>query len=131
MMKPDQENEFDNQDDYSNNEDTAHQFGEADSANFNERQFEETVAYGQSDSETLPDSNTDTARFNSDEQNDAVNEREDDVYENAENNDTNVNQQPLTTQGDSAELEENLGGTTNLTLDQLKKEHDPEGRNNG
>jgi hypothetical protein len=32
------------------------------------------------------------------------------------------NQLPLTTQGDAAEKEENLGGTTNLSLDQLKEE---------
>jgi len=30
--------------------------------------------------------------------------------------------QPLTTQGDATEQEENMGGTTNLSLDQLKKE---------
>jgi hypothetical protein len=35
------------------------------------------------------------------------------------------NQQPLSTQGDSEEKEEQLGGTTNLSLDQLKKEGDP------
>jgi len=29
--------------------------------------------------------------------------------------------------GDAAEKEENLGGTTNLSLDQLKKEGDPQG----
>ncbi|MGN6639201.1 MAG: hypothetical protein ACTHJ8_09840 [Mucilaginibacter sp.] len=34
-------------------------------------------------------------------------------------------QQPLSTQGDSEEKEEQLGGTTNLSLDQLKKEGDP------
>jgi len=31
---------------------------------------------------------------------------------------------PLTTQGTQEEIEENLGGTTNLSLDQLKKEGD-------
>ncbi len=34
-------------------------------------------------------------------------------------------QQPLTTQGDSGEKEEQLSGTTNLSEDQLKKERDP------
>jgi hypothetical protein len=38
---------------------------------------------------------------------------------------TNKDQQPLSTQGDAAEKEEQLGGTTNLGLDQLKKEGDP------
>jgi hypothetical protein len=33
----------------------------------------------------------------------------------------------LTTEGDATEQEENLGGTTNLSLDQLKKEGDPQG----
>jgi len=32
------------------------------------------------------------------------------------------NQAPLTTQGNAAEQEENLGGTTNLSIDQLKEE---------
>ncbi|WP_407431386.1 hypothetical protein [Arcticibacter sp.] len=35
-----------------------------------------------------------------------------------------ANQKPLTTQGTQEEIEENLGGTTNLSLDQLKKEGD-------
>jgi hypothetical protein len=34
------------------------------------------------------------------------------------------NQQPLSTQGDANEKEEQLGGTTNLSADQLKKEGD-------
>lgn len=34
------------------------------------------------------------------------------------------NHRPLTTQGTQEEIEENLGGTTNLSLDQLKKEGD-------
>jgi hypothetical protein len=34
----------------------------------------------------------------------------------------NENQMPLTTQGDINDREEQLGVTTNLTLDQLKKE---------
>ena len=33
-------------------------------------------------------------------------------------------QQPLSTQGDANEKEEQLGGTTNLSVDQLKKEGD-------
>lgn len=39
-------------------------------------------------------------------------------------NDSDTNR-PLTTQGDSAEQEENMGGTTNLSLDQLKEEGGP------
>lgn len=34
---------------------------------------------------------------------------------------------PLTTQGTGEELEENFSGSTNLTLEQLKKERDPGG----
>jgi hypothetical protein len=37
---------------------------------------------------------------------------------------TDQNQQPLSTQGDADEKEDQLGGTTNLSLDQLKKEGD-------
>jgi hypothetical protein len=40
--------------------------------------------------------------------------------ESAANNEEN--KLPLTTQGDAAEQEENLGGSTNLSLDQLKEE---------
>jgi len=35
-----------------------------------------------------------------------------------------ANSKPLTTQGTQEEIEENLGGTINLSLDQLKKEGD-------
>ena len=35
--------------------------------------------------------------------------------------------EPATTQGSEEEIEENLSGTTNLSLDQLKKERDPGG----
>lgn len=122
MINPD-DNNLDNQDDYLNdNDDTRPEAGNADAAELNERQFEESVAYG--DRDNVPDSNTDTARFNSGEQNEAVEGREDDAAENIQH----ISQRPLTTQGDDAELEENLGGTTNLTLDQLKQERDPEGR---
>ena len=34
---------------------------------------------------------------------------------------------PLTTQGTGEEIEENFSGSTNLTLEQLKKERDPGG----
>lgn len=39
-------------------------------------------------------------------------------------NSTDQNQQPLSTQGSDMEKEDQLGGTTNLSLDQLKKEGD-------
>jgi len=38
-----------------------------------------------------------------------------------------IEQDPLTTQGSEDEIEENLSGTTNLTIEQLKKEGDPGG----
>ena len=37
------------------------------------------------------------------------------------------NEEPPTTQGSEEEIEENLSGTTNLTIEQLKKEGDPGG----
>ena len=39
----------------------------------------------------------------------------------------NEDDEPATTQGTEEEIEENLSGTTNLSLDQLKKERDPGG----
>ncbi len=76
--------------------------------------------------------NADAAKFNTDEAERAVNEREDTEYQNAEKINTgsaehHSHEQPLTTQGDYNDVEEQMGGTTNLSLDQLKKEHDPEG----
>ncbi|MBS7564370.1 hypothetical protein KHS38_08120 [Mucilaginibacter sp. Bleaf8] len=77
--------------------------------------------------------NSDAAKFNADEQEQAVNDREFVEYEDDKNLDTGASAKPdqtaspLTTQGDFNEVEENMGGTTNLTLDQLKKEGDPEG----
>ncbi|MBC7743779.1 MAG: hypothetical protein H7096_01605 [Flavobacterium sp.] len=41
-----------------------------------------------------------------------------------------INEDPLTTQGSEDEIEENLSGTTNLTLEQLKHERDPGGYTN-
>ncbi|WP_158828680.1 hypothetical protein [Mucilaginibacter lacusdianchii] len=80
--------------------------------------------------------NSDAAKFNADEQTDAVNDREAVEYTDDKNLNTGASDQPdadttpLTLQGDYKEKEENMGGTTNLTLDQLKKEHDPEGDDN-
>lgn len=78
--------------------------------------------------------NSDAAKFNTDEQERAVNERESTEYKDAENLDAGSTAQhsntqpPLTTQGNIGEIEEQMGGSTNLSLDQLKKEGDPEGR---
>jgi hypothetical protein len=44
-----------------------------------------------------------------------------------ENADMQNTHATLATEGDLAEREENLGGTTNLSLDQLKSEGDPRG----
>jgi len=38
-----------------------------------------------------------------------------------------TNQQPPSTQGGDEDIEEDMSGTTNLTLEQLKKERDPGG----
>lgn len=77
--------------------------------------------------------NSDAAKFNADEQEKFVNERQGTEYADNETIDegsaaaSSPSEPPLTTQGDIAEIEENMGGTTNLTLDQLKHERDPEG----
>jgi hypothetical protein len=86
------------------------------------------------ENEILPGAgNSDAAKFNADEQADAVNDKEFIEYTEDKNLDTGASGKPdpstdpLTLQGDYNEKEENMGGTTNLTLDQLKKEHNPEG----
>jgi hypothetical protein len=77
--------------------------------------------------------NADAAKFNTDEQQKFVEERQGNESADEENltagstETTGESEQPLTTQGDISEIEENMGGTTNLSLDQLKKEGDPEG----
>jgi hypothetical protein len=77
--------------------------------------------------------NSNAAKFNAQEQADVVNDKEFIEYTEDKNLDTGASAQPdpstdpLTLQGDYNEKEENMGGTTNLTLDQLKKERDPEG----
>lgn len=87
--------------------------------------------YLDTDNDKMQDAgNADAAKFNTDEQERFVNERESSEADsvNAEvAAPTGETGPPLTTQGDIAEVEENMGGTTNLSLDQLKKEHDPEG----
>ena len=87
--------------------------------------------YLNTDNDKMQDaSNADAAKFNTDEQERFVNEREsgnDDDSDIAQP--TGETEPPLTTQGNIEEIEENMGGTTNLSLDQLKKEHDPEGMN--
>ena len=87
--------------------------------------------YLDTDNDKMQDAgNADAAKFNTDEQEKFVNDRE-----NSEVNDpseetatpTRETGPPLTTHGNIEEIEENMGGTTNLSLDQLKKAHDPEG----
>lgn len=89
--------------------------------------------YLDTDNDKMQDAgNADAAKFNTDEQERFVNERESSETENADDRvatPTGETGPPLTTQGDIEEVEENMGGTTNLSLDQLKKEHDPEGMN--
>ena len=100
----------------------------------NENGLNDQEDYLNTDNDKMQDAgNADAAKFNTDEQEQFANEREDTEYSDAENIDagannvSHINQPPLTTQGDIGEVEENMGGTTNLTLDQLKQEHDPEG----
>lgn len=73
--------------------------------------------------------NADAAKFNTNEQEDAVNEREENqsATDNSLHGNTGSTEATLSTQGDNVEKEENMGGSTNLSLDQLKKESDPEG----
>jgi hypothetical protein len=101
----------------------------------NENGLNDQEDYLDTDNDKMQDAgNADAAKFNTDEQERFANEREDTSYANDENleggatEEQHINQPPLTTQGDIKEIEENMGGTTNLTLDQLKQEHDPEGR---
>ncbi|QJD96588.1 hypothetical protein HH214_12210 [Mucilaginibacter robiniae] len=77
--------------------------------------------------------NSDAAKFNTDEQEEAANNIVGTAFNDVGNinPDTaanrNENSAPLTTQGSIEEVEEDFSGTTNLSLDQLKKERDPEG----
>lgn len=86
--------------------------------------------YLDTDNDKVQDSsNADAAKFNADEQERVVNERASTAYETDEgitDNSSHASGSTLTTQGSAAEVEENLGGTTNLSLDQLKQEKDPE-----
>jgi hypothetical protein len=91
--------------------------------------------YLNTDNDRMQDAgNADAAQFNSQEQEKAVNQRQHDetVNVNSTNDDSTTlpgENKPLTTQGDINEVEEDFSGTTNLSLDQLKKERDPEGSN--
>lgn len=97
----------------------------------NENGLNDQEDYLDTDNDKMQDAgNADAAKFNTDEQEQFANEREDTEQNDADSIGAGVphiNQAPLTTQGDINEIEENMGGTTNLTLDQLKQEHDPEG----
>ena len=84
--------------------------------------------YLDTDNDKVQDSsNADAAKFNADEQERVVNERAAAEYQTdagikADNSHTTGS----TTQGNAAEVEGDFGGTTNLSLDQLKQERDPE-----
>jgi len=100
----------------------------------NENGLNDQEDYLNTDNDKMQDAgNSDTAKFNTDEREKFVNEREQTENSDTENLDNgsadnqDSGQPSLSTQGDAEELEENMGGTTNLSLDQLKKEHDPEG----
>jgi hypothetical protein len=97
----------------------------------NENGLNDQEDYLDTDNDKMQDAgNADAAKFNTDEQERFANEREDTEQSDADSINAgapHINQAPLTTQGDISEIEENMGGTTNLTLDQLKQEHDPEG----
>ena len=54
-------------------------------------------------------------------------ERDDEGRHNRAKAAKETHDRPLTTEGSKEEIEENLSGSTNLTLDQLKKERDPGG----
>lgn len=54
-------------------------------------------------------------------------ERDDEGRHQREKAEKEAQERPLTTEGSREEIEENLSGSTNLTLDQLKKERDPGG----
>jgi len=117
---------FNNQEDRgANDQDREQDVNNADAAKYNADEFERSIASRDVAKTKNADSNADAVRFNKQAQESAVNQREADEMGNK-----GGTQQPLTTQGSEKEIEENMGGTTNLSLDQLKKEGDPEGTNN-
>jgi hypothetical protein len=69
--------------------------------------------------------NADAAKFNADEQERFVNERMD--SESADAGESDEHATVAADQGSKTELEERLAGGTNLSLDQLKKERNPQG----
>lgn len=77
--------------------------------------------------------NADAAKFNTDEQAKFADEREETSHQDDKNIDAgsaiseSTERPPLNTTADTAHMEEDLSGSTNLTLDQLKKEGDPQG----
>ncbi len=78
--------------------------------------------------------NADAAKFNADEQAQFADDREETEYQDDKNIDAgsaipkSTERPPMNTTADTAHMEEDLSGSTNLTLDQLKNEGDPEGR---
>lgn len=117
---------FSNQEDRgANDQDREQDVNNADAAKYNADEFERSIASRDVAKTKNTGSNADEVRFNKEAQEKAVNQRQSDEAGNKTST-----QQPLTTQGSEKEIEENMGGTTNLSLDQLKKEGDPEGTNN-
>lgn len=117
---------FSNQEDRgANDQDREQDVNNADAAKYNADEFERSIASRDVAKTKNTGSNVDEVRFNKEAQEKAVNQRQSDEAGNKAST-----QQPLTTQGSEKEIEENMGGTTNLSLDQLKKEGDPEGTNN-
>ncbi len=72
--------------------------------------------------------NADAAKFNADEQERFVNERISSETDLMTDDASDQHATPAADQGSKTELEDNLGGGTNLSLDQLKKEGGPESR---
>ena len=124
-MIPD--NNFNDQDDFLNTDDNERfqDMNNEDAAKLNADEFERTAVARDRDKTRNTGSDTEQARFNKQQQDEAINSNK----QNAAANRTTA-ERPLTTQGTEKEIEENMGGTTNLTLDQLKKEGDPEGTRN-
>jgi hypothetical protein len=118
MILPDENTDLNNQEDFSDTDNDRPQDANADAAQANTDEFERSITDRQGAESDGITANTDEVRFNPQEQEEAVGQKQ---------SDESLNQAPLTTQGSDAEIEENMGGTTNLTLDQLKKERDPEG----
>jgi hypothetical protein len=94
---------------------------------FNDQEQEDFL--NTDDNERPQDSNnSDAGKFTEDAEEQAMLETRDTDNEQTTVTDHSMEEpgsHPLTTQGNAEELENNLGGTSNLSLDQLKKLHHP------